>query len=499
MTDLDLFAQWLEKLKSRNASQKQFGLKKNSASSVGKRYSHFDHPIAIVKVADYQDWLLDTKRVGQHAFYPFIKIILSKRRYLTDKATGDRKKHPEGPKERDICYAAHHDSLLFSWYAHKIDELVEKKIQQLNLSDSVLAYRSLKRNNVAFAKEVFDFISTKTSCVALAFDVSKFFPTLDHKHLKQVWANLLGLKVLPEDHYTIFKAMTRFRFIEMTMIQAHLSREKLKECKKLERYFGPEDFRKYLAPLQETNLERYGIPQGSPLSAVLSNLYMLSLDERLAEFAVANKGLYRRYCDDLLLVLPQECADAAEQLVETEFSRLKLVMNKEKTERRFFSIAEAGDKSRCVDEKNKPTSLQYLGLEYDGCAVRIRPASLVRYHQRIKKGVQKAVSKALSKGSAAKKPGQVFKRTLYEKYTHLGRSNFISYVHAAYRHTNSVVIKRQVRGSVQQVNLYLKIELERRMPGWEVRRNIAARKTAEHQREISPLPERVKRMDFNKL
>ena len=284
--------------------------------------------------------------------------------------------------------------------------------------------------------------------------------------------------------------MTRFRFIEMSMIQAHLSKAKLKECKKLNRYFNPEDFRRFLSPLQETNKESYGIPQGSPLSAVLSNLYMLSLDKTLSGFAAENGGIYRRYCDDLLLVLPTNCADSAEKLVATEFSRLKLEMNVDKTERRFFSYPGAGEVSTCVDENGKAASLQYLGLEYDSNTVRIRPSSLSRYHQRIKEGVSKAVRKALSKKSKGLFYGQVFKRRLYEKYTHLGRSNFVSYVYAAYKNTNSPIIKRQVGGSIQRVNRYVEIELTRRAD---------ARLIAEQKREDSAPSDRVKRMDFDRL
>ena len=474
----------------------------NSTSLIGKCYLHFDYPVTQVELSAKKDWLLNPTLIAKHSFYPFIKVVLRKKRYAFDKESGKRRKHPEGHKERDICYASHHDSLIFSWYACKLDALVENKIKELKLDKNVLAYRSLGLNNVAFAKEVFDYIEVKKECVALAFDVSKFFDTLNHKKLKQAWSQLMGKISLDDDDHNVFKAMTRFRFVESAMIQGHISKKRYKDCKKKNRYFLPDGFRKYIAPLQETNKKDFGIPQGSPLSAVLSNLYMLSLDECLSKYAFDNQGIYRRYCDDLLLVLPASCASTAEKLVEVEFKRLELKMNAGKTERRFFKITESGQADECVDENGKACSLQYLGLEFDGKTVRIRPASLSRHHQRIKEGVGKAVRKAFSKKSKAPVPGQVFKRSLYEKYTHLGKSNFISYVYAAYRHTKSHVIKRQVRGSIQRVNLYLKREVARvdelKTAAEQMKEN-KERGAARQKRALAAPSARISKMDFTKL
>ena len=44
--------------------------------------------------------------------------------------------------------------------------------------------------------------------------------------------------------------------------------------------------------------KRYGIPQGSPMSAILSNIYMLDFDKYCCELANNFGGIYRRYCDD---------------------------------------------------------------------------------------------------------------------------------------------------------------------------------------------------------
>src|SRR5690606_13844326 len=54
-----------------------------------------------------------------------------------------------------------------------------------------------------------------------------------------------------------------------------------------------------------TNKEGCGIPQGSPISALLSNIYMIGFDAAMQAYATKQGGSYRRYCDDILLVLPQ--------------------------------------------------------------------------------------------------------------------------------------------------------------------------------------------------
>jgi hypothetical protein len=48
------------------------------------------------------------------------------------------------------------------------------------------------------------------------------------------------------------------------------------------------------------NNDPFGIPQGTPISAALSNAYMMPLDKRIVEARGSVGGLYRRYSDDIL-------------------------------------------------------------------------------------------------------------------------------------------------------------------------------------------------------
>jgi retron-type reverse transcriptase len=54
-----------------------------------------------------------------------------------------------------------------------------------------------------------------------------------------------------------------------------------------------------------------GIPQGSPISALLSNIYMFSFDKHMKNYVDSIGGKYFRYCDDMLLIVPSEYRDTA--------------------------------------------------------------------------------------------------------------------------------------------------------------------------------------------
>ena len=52
------------------------------------------------------------------------------------------------------------------------------------------------------------------------------------------------------------------------------------------------------------NPNSYGIPQGSPISALLANVYMLDIDKKIYEIVTGHNGMYMRYSDDFIIILP---------------------------------------------------------------------------------------------------------------------------------------------------------------------------------------------------
>ena len=477
MNDATLFEQWK---KSVDEDSFQVGAK-NRASKFWKPYFHFDARIELKEIGSWKDRLISSQYIKSHSFYPLVQQHVIKKRFGDVKeimsrdgygVTRTARTRLKEKKTRPICYAAHQDSLIYSWYAHKLHFLLESKIQFLGLGEHILAYRSIESKcNIHFAKEAFDFIREKGECVAIAFDVKSFFDTLNHNVLKAAWCELLNVEHLPEDHFAVFKSMTRFRFLNLDKFKKKVGKENFKARDKTGRISYPKEFRDLITPLLETNPnfstekgkdwnDDNGIPQGTALSAILSNLYMITADKILSAFAAECGGYYRRYCDDLLLVVPPTHDFETFKVVKSAIDDLRLNLNDGKTEVRYFKsckdfISEDGNGER------RP--LQYLGLEYDGQHIRLRSASLSRYHHRVRRNVRRAGAMAFGKRTF--EHGKIFKRTLYHKYTTIAGKkvrNFIRYAEKAYEITKSEKLRKQYIGCVELVNECVKAETARR-------------------------------------
>ena len=268
----------------------------NNKSDRKKRsYIHFDfRPAKIDRAFSKFVWMPD--RIVGHSFYPFVKYPQVTRKHK--EKNGHRFIHE---KIRDIYYASHRDALIFSWYNFYLNYLYNNKLEEYDLNDSVIAYRGLNKSSVDFAKEVFDFAKNIGDCLILCFDIKGFFDNLDHKQIKVQWKNILGASDksgLPNDHYTVFKATTKFSYIEMDDIKKEFDKFKGRFC-------SPKETKKKLSKTGKIkqNKNDFGIPQGSPISASISNIYMLDFDKNVKEYIDNKKGLYRRYCDDIILVI----------------------------------------------------------------------------------------------------------------------------------------------------------------------------------------------------
>src|SRR6185503_9549647 len=106
-----------------------------------------------------------------------------------------------------------------------------------------------------------------------------------------------------------------------------------------------------------------GIMQGSPISATLSNIYMLSFDKRINDLLSVKGGLYRRYSDDLVIVCNMEDYSEINQIVQNEIKKYELEINDSKTDTtRFFLNGESRLKA-CAINSEIPKNMQYLGFE----------------------------------------------------------------------------------------------------------------------------------------
>jgi RNA-directed DNA polymerase len=400
-------------------------------------YLHFDQPISFDTAKKI---VCSPKRVASHAFFPLINYSVDSKKIKQDKKT---KKIEIKYKQRPIAYAAHVDSHIYAYYSNVLTTLYEKELNNRKIGDSILAFRTLGKSNIEFAHEAFNEIKNFGNCGVVALDLTKFFDTLDHEILKSQWSDLIGKKYLPADHFNIFKSITKFSQVDKLELYDLLKISLHNPNKGRTRVCEPKVFRNIVrkSKLIKTNDKSYGIPQGSPISALLSNIYMLDFDEKMSKYVDTFGGSYLRYCDDMLFIVPVEKKKEVAGKARIELKNLKVDINIYKTEIREFSLNDG------ILTSDKP--LQYLGFLFDGENVFIRSSSLARYSERMKRGVKLAKATMRKRNrlkiSRGEKQKSLFKRKIYNKYSYLGSRNFISYGHRAAKIMESESIKKQLK------------------------------------------------------
>jgi len=156
-------------------------------------YPHFSNktPKRIRKSVKY--YVSNPNKVAKHSFLPLIYKEIRQRRYklsnFNEIARRSHKKLEKGKtvsntKIRKILYATHIDAHIYSYYTKKIiTPKYEAYLRQNSLlSNSITAYRQIEtddklkfKNNVHFAKDVFDEIKNRKNCVVLVLDIENVF------------------------------------------------------------------------------------------------------------------------------------------------------------------------------------------------------------------------------------------------------------------------------------------------------------------------------------
>lgn len=399
-------------------------------------YLHFDSPVKLRKACQIVKSPLN---IAQHAFFPLIKYDLQSLKISIDKDGNVLKKI----KTRPISYASHIDSHIYSYYAELLSDLYENALDKSQLQDSVLAFRTLGKSNIDFANIAFEKIKAHSDCTAIAMDISGFFDNLDHEILKSMWCKLLQKNSLPNDHFNIYRSLTKSSVVNRDLLYTALKISNNNPKAAGLRLCDIKTFREKVRGLEliKTNSTGRGIPQGTSISALLSNIYMLDFDKKIRDIVKSISGEYYRYCDDMLFIIDSDKTSELMSLVIQSISELKIEINDKKTEIRTFHTY------RGVQKCDKP--LQYLGFIYDGERKLIRSAALARFSGRMKAGVRlakKTHQKANlieEKDGVAKTP--LFKKKIYERYSHLSKRNFITYGHKAANIMGSNAIRKQLK------------------------------------------------------
>lgn len=376
------------------------------------RHTSYRHFGPDCDLATARSVVLSPPAVARHAFWPFVRYDKRVRRF--DYATGEA-----SYKVRSVQYPAHLDANIFAYYAEQLATRYESRLRALGLTDRVTAYRTLGRSNVEFAAEAFAWVRDRAPCSVFCFDVSSFFDNLGHDLLKAAWCELIGETRLPADHFAVFTAVTRYAYIQREALPQALT----DGAARGKRYCTAAEFRRLRNRGElrvARNLTGRGIPQGVQLCAVLSNLYMLDFDQRVAAEIERRGGFYRRYSDDILIALPVRSVAGfcVEDFLQQALAERRLPLNANKTTR-HRAVLEARERAPRVTPP-----VTYLGLTFDGDRVLLRGATLARFHRRITHAVQRARRRA----EASDGQRQLPRAKLRKRFTHVGRRNFFSYV-----------------------------------------------------------------------
>jgi hypothetical protein len=332
-------------------------------------------------------------------------------------------------KERPIMYASHRDACILSKYACELGSALDRYYEDHELGGHVIAYRKLGRSNYDFSADAFEFASANPKSVVLCFDITGFFDHIDHRILKDRLKRVLKTPELTTDWYAVFRHVTQFKMIERADLAAHPN-------------IGPRLTLRLREPLAtiatiisegipiKTNKEKFGIPQGTPISSVFSNLYMVDVDERMVEVCRQRGAFYQRYSDDILII----CSLDDECVISSTFTSLVknhlLEIKPDKTERVVF-------------DPQYSRAFQYLGFNISPQGAVIRPSSLARQWRKAKRSIVRARQAgvaAMAEGKATK----VFTKKLRRRFFPVGARNFSSYARRSASAFGSRKIVRQV-------------------------------------------------------
>ena len=388
---------------------------------------HFDLPLPR---AEAERLVTDPVAVARHSFLPLIGFSKKERRYRRRVGT---KKPAVIIKFRELAYPANRDGYIFAYYAEKLGELYESELAAQGLGTAVIGDRK-GASNIRLARNAFAEISSRDNCVAFAFDIKGFFDNINHKVLKERWSYLLGGTMLPDDHYAVFRALTVAAKIERGELLQRLGysansrdRDLRRPLCSISHYRDLRSGSPGTGPLVHRYKATQGIPQGTPLSAMAANISMLNFDIVIQDMVTSCGGSYRRYSDDILIIVPPDRAAGVEAAVEAALvlHTKTLKLNADKTE--VVHFAQPGPTVIPQSPASTAKPLQYLGFTFDGRNVRIRSGTLARYYRRMASATRAAKIRAW-----LAKEGKIFGRTVIHtrdvlaKHSHLGTDSFVS-------------------------------------------------------------------------
>jgi hypothetical protein len=372
-----------------------------------KSYLHFDRNISKEEISALAN---DPVAVAKHAFFPLIRFHESWTKFRKD---GKRTK-----KVRPLRYAARIDAAIYARYRSILSEAYEQELVRRSLSEIPVAYRKLpkkgggNKSNIEISRDVFSFIKHVGDCFVTVVDIKSYFESLSHKGIKESWEMLLG-SPMPADHAAVYRNLTRYSVVdydkvisrlklyEKPVVGSRLSRRRrgIDEIKsnRHKQLCSPAEFRKLIAgsdsatpSLIQKNGFDFGIPQGTPISDLIANFYLIDFDQEIYEWVSGFGGLYRRYSDDIVVVLPAASLKAPLETKAFLQERIQCYGDKLRIQDKKVSVVQfeqcgLGVEFSHVFGSSSRNGLEYLGFEYDGERVKIRNSTLSNAWRKMKR------------------------------------------------------------------------------------------------------------------
>jgi len=373
-----------------------------------KSYLHFDCHVSKVELEQYA---MDDEKVARHAFFPLI--------LFNESWTKFRKNGAKKVKIRPLRYSARKDAAIFAYHRYFLSEHYEAELQRRGISNLPVAYRKIPRSdgggnkcNIDFAADVFDYIRTLGDCDVTVVDISGFFESLDHTILKSNWECLLG-RALNSAENAVFNAVTKYTVVDRAQTFERLglfkktgggNRKQRRQrdidkirAQKHVQLCTPSEFRAKICGgdsslpslLQKHSLD-YGIPQGTPISDLLANLYLIDFDTRLARWVRKHGGRAYRYCDDIVVVLPTKKSKPyflAKNYLQSSIEEFgdHLKIKEEKVSVSRFIQGHDRQYHTHIIGKSSRNGLEYLGFQFDGKTVQLRNSTLSNAWRKLKR------------------------------------------------------------------------------------------------------------------
>ncbi|MCI1985926.1 MAG: reverse transcriptase/maturase family protein [Lactobacillus sp.] len=372
----------------------------------GKNYLHFDFPLTDKErrqlVADFSNG-----DIVHHRYLPFISFEIRFRIYHP-------KEKSATPKSRKITLPSHHDALTYRYYGAALNRVYSNYANSHYINEVAVAYRErrsgLQLSNITTAKEVFDYVTLFPNSWIIKGDFHHFFDTLNHQYLVDNMRKVFG-GVLPRGWGRMLRSITEYQSISRKTLERQLKDSHVKNAYRLNVPDGAKT-RAYVSNLQQfgqlikqkkvrlSGKNRVGIPQGTAVSAVLANVYMIDFDEWLSKYCETLGGLYRRYSDDFIIVLPKKhLSKGFVEILESEIiqrSQSTLDLDIEPTKTKLYSYNQDSHAVMLHDvqnaEKQKPGKIDYLGFIFDGVSVSMRPKSIYKFIYRGRRKIGKYIT-----------------------------------------------------------------------------------------------------------